>query len=161
LHAGIPSAQLYAHQIPGEVLTGGESEDFSRTFSSASPAWTGLLDNDHVGITRFGPIDPTIMAQYLSSNGSWGIFEWHPMPNVAPASPALYNATITALQSYSRHRANVLFPGWWTLGPGDPTFPFRDSMLAKGLHDYLAGCPNEPWPVVCTPISSTLIDPIL
>ena len=146
--AGLPRDMMFPHQIPGDILGSGESEDESRCLSSASPVWTGLLEaSGNVGITRFGPINTSLITQYLPEHtNGWGIFEWHPAPNAAPESQALYDASKAALQDYYNHGAHVLFPGWWGFhGVVNTIFPLNDSRFADAIKDFLKAAPSSPW----------------
>jgi hypothetical protein len=128
---GIPNAMLYAHQIPAEAVSP------SRLRSGGDPIWTGWYEpGNTLGITRFGPIDPAKLTQYCDN---WGIFEWHPAPNVAPDDAHLYATAMTDLNAYTAHGAHVLFPGWWQAnGENNPTFPLNDSQFARALKDWVA-----------------------
>ena len=138
---GLPKQLLYAHQIPGELL-GDAPGGARRALSSASTIWSGYLpQNGHVGITRFGGLNPAMITQY---SHNWGIFEWHPAPHEASDSPALYRAALSDMRKFVAHGCHVLFPGWWHFDRVDKTFPLNDSNLAKAIHTFLAEQPNAP-----------------
>ena len=143
---GIPAEQLYAHQIPGELVTN------KRLRSGATPLWTGYYaPGQTVGITRFGLIEPELVQQYANR---WGIFEWHPRswnPRRGPTYDTdLYNDTITSLDRYYWSGAKVLFPGWWkAIGvKNEEPFPLVDCGLSRGLKDWLAARSDVPLPVL-------------
>ena len=141
---GLPKELLYAHQIPGELLgnSTGVNGGATRALSSASTIWSGYLpQNGHVGITRFGGLNPAFITQY---SHDWGIFEWHPAPNQPPGSPALYNAALRDLRKFVFNGCHVLFPGWWHIDRIGKTFPLNDSNLARAIHTFLAQQPNAP-----------------
>lgn len=129
--AGIPLNLIYAHQIPGEAVGA------RRALSGADPIWTGYYQPANtLGITRFGPINPAKITQYTHN---WGIFEWHPKPFSKPDDPALYKATIDALNLYDRNGCRVLFAGWWRPnGKIEDIFPLNNSQFARAIHDWLA-----------------------
>ena len=138
---GLPKELLYAHQIPAELL-GDAPAGVRRALSSASTIWSGYLpQNGHVGITRFGNLNPLLVTQY---SHDWGIFEWHPAPNQPPDSPALYKVTLRDLRKFVFNGCHVLFPGWWHQDRVGKTFPLNDSNVAKAIHTYLAEQPNTP-----------------
>jgi len=143
---GIPAEMLYAHQIPGELVTD------KRLRSGATPLWTGYYaPGQTVGITRFGLIEPELIQQYASR---WGIFEWHPRlwnPRRGPTYDTdLYNDTITSLNRYYWSGAKVLFPGWWkAVGvKNEIPFPLVDCGFSRGLKDWLAARSDIPLPVL-------------
>ena len=143
---GIPAEMLYAHQIPGELVTD------KRLRSGATPLWTGYYaPGQTVGITRFGMMEPELIQQYASR---WGIFEWHPRSWNARRESTydtdLYNDTITSLNRYYWSGARVLFPGWWTTNgvKNGGAFPLADSGFARGLKDWLAARPDVPPPAM-------------
>lgn len=133
--AGIPVNMIYAHQIPGEAVNA------ERCRSGADPVWTGYYKRGNtVGITRFGPIDPSLLTQY---SHHWGIFEWHPAPNADPNSKALYDAATSALNTYYANGVRVLFPGWWSAnGNITATFPLNNSQFAVALHNWISAHQN-------------------
>ena len=137
--AGVPANMLYAHQIPAEVVS------TTRLRSSASAIWTGsYAPGGTEGITRFGPIDPNLLQKYARR---WGIFEWHPQPG--GSGSALYNYTVSALNSYYWAGARVLFPGWWSTNTvPDATFPLADSTFATGIKDWLTAQADRSPPVM-------------
>jgi len=138
---GLPKELLYAHQIPAELL-GDAPGGARRALSSASTIWSGYLpQNGHVGITRFGSLNPAMITQY---SRNWGIFEWHPAPNQPPDSPALYHAALKDMRKFVFNGCHVLFPGWWHQDRVGKTFPLNDSNLAKAIHTFLAEQPNAP-----------------
>ncbi len=138
---GLPKELLYAHQIPAELL-GDAPAGARRALSSASTIWSGYLpQNGHVGITRFGNLNPLLVTQY---SHDWGIFEWHPAPNQPPDSPALYKVTLRDLRKFVFNGCHVLFPGWWHQDRVGKTFPLNDSNVAKAIHTFLAEQPNTP-----------------
>ena len=141
---GLPKELLYAHQIPAELL-GDAPAGARRALSSASTIWSGYLpQNGHVGITRFGGLNPAMIAQY---SHNWGIFEWHPAPNQPPDSLVLYHAALSDLRKFVAHGCHALFPGWWHADRVGKTFPLNDSHLAKAIHTFFAEQPNAPhWP---------------
>ncbi|MFA5028920.1 MAG: PA14 domain-containing protein, partial [Candidatus Methylomirabilota bacterium] len=143
---GIPAKMLYAHQIPGELVTD------KRLRSGATPLWTGYyVPGQTVGITRFGLIEPELVQQYANR---WGIFEWHPRSwNARRGSTYdtdLYNDTITSLDRYYWSGAKVLFPGWWkAVGvKNEEPFPLVDCGFSRGLKDWLASRSDIPLPVL-------------
>ncbi|MDQ2799104.1 MAG: hypothetical protein M3Y13_05615, partial [Armatimonadota bacterium] len=131
IHAGIPQAMLYAHQIPGEEVSPG------RVRSGGDPIWTGRYEpSGTLGITRFGPIDVSKLTQY---SRDWGIFEWHPAPDRKPDDPAVYEATMKALDAYIPAGGRIFFAGWWQSGGKlDAVMPLNDSRFAAALHDWIA-----------------------
>lgn len=131
VQAGIPQALLYAHQIPGEEVSP------SRVRSGGDPIWTGRYDpSGTLGITRFGPIDVSKLTQY---SHDWGIFEWHPAPNRKPDDPAVYDATMKALDAYVPAGGHIFFAGWWEArGKLDSVMPLNDTRFAAALHDWIA-----------------------
>ena len=138
---GLPKQLLYAHQIPGELL-GDIPGAARRALSSASTIWSSYLpQNGHVGITRFGSLNPAMITQY---SRNWGIFEWHPAPQEPPDSPALYHAALNDMRKFVAHGCHALFPGWWHFDRVDKTFPLNNSTLAKAIYTFLAEQPNAP-----------------
>ncbi len=138
---GLPKELLYAHQIPAELL-GNAPAGARRALSSASTIWSGYLpQNRHVGITRFGSLNPNMVTQY---SHNWGIFEWHPAPNVPADSPVLYDAALRDLRMFVSNGCHVLFPGWWHMHKVGKTFPLNDSSFAKAIHAFLAEQRNVP-----------------
>ncbi|MDA8375850.1 MAG: hypothetical protein M0Z50_02010 [Planctomycetia bacterium] len=138
---GLPEELLYAHQIPAELL-GDATAGVRRALSSASTIWSGFLpQNGHLGITRFGSLNPAMITQY---SHNWGIFEWHPAPNQPPDSPVLYHAALSDLRKFVAHGCHALFPGWWHSDRVGKTFPLNDSNLAKAIHTFLAEQPDAP-----------------
>ncbi|MGC8553579.1 MAG: hypothetical protein ACP5O7_12045, partial [Phycisphaerae bacterium] len=138
---GLDSKLLYPHQIPAECL-GDAPAGRKRSLSSASTLWSGYLpQNDHLGITRFGTLDTSLVTQY---SRNWGIFEWHPAPNTPAHSPALYNAATRDLKKFVSHGCRLLFPGWWHVDRVGKTFPLNDSAFAKAIKDFLAQQPDRP-----------------
>jgi hypothetical protein len=146
---GLPKELLYAHQIPAELL-GDMPVGAHRALSSASTIWSGYLpQNGHVGITRFGPIDTSMITQY---SRNWGIFEWHPAPNRPPESPILYRAALHDLRTFVASGCHILFPGWWNVPVNGryrdarvrKIFPLNDSNFAKAIKKFLAEQPNAP-----------------
>ena len=145
---GVPRNVMYAHQIPGEQV------GMARCRSSASPVWTGYLPaSGTVGVTCFGWFNPQRALQYsdlTSSNGGWGIFEWHPRPNSTRDDPMLYDAAMKELIVYSRSGCRHLFAGWWSLqgSKADPkqTFWLNGSMFSKAIKTFLATTPGNPPP---------------
>jgi hypothetical protein len=137
--AGIPKSMLYAHQIPTETVGA------ARLRSGGDPIWTGLFDDTgSLGITRFGPIDASLVAQY---SRNWGIFEWHPAPGAKPDAQGLYDATTRDLNADVKQGAHVFFPGWWQLaGAIEPTFPLNDSNFARALKDWINAQKDSPNP---------------
>jgi len=131
IHAGIPQAMLYAHQIPGEEVSP------SRVRSGGDPLWTGRCESSGtLGITRFGPITVSKLTQY---SHDWGIFEWHPAPDRKPDDPAVYDAAMKALDAYVPAGGHVFFAGWWQAGGKlDAVMPLNDSRFAAALHDWIA-----------------------
>ena len=126
---GIPKQLLYAHQIPGEQINA------PRALSGADPLWTALWDDSGtLGSTRFGGYDSSAADSYSLN---WGIFEWHPAPNLDPDDPALYQATTAALDDFYSHHGYTFFPGWWSNGAPAPIFPLNDSQMAQAMHDWL------------------------
>lgn len=135
INAGLPSEMIYAHQIPAELLGDGKG-GARRALSSASNIWTGYLpQNGHVGITRFGNLPTPFMTQY---SDNWGIFEWYPLANSPPQSPALYHAARRDLEQFTAHGCRALFPGWWFTNPEGKTLSFNGSTLAQAVKDFLA-----------------------
>ncbi len=146
---GLPKELLYAHQIPAELL-GDMPGGANRALSSASTIWSGYLpQNGHVGITRFGPIDTSMITQY---SRNWGIFEWHPAPNRPPESPILYHAALHDLRTFVASGCHLLLPGWWNVPVNGryhdahvrKVFPLNDSNFAKAIKTFLAEQPNAP-----------------
>jgi hypothetical protein len=134
--AGLPTETMYPHQIPGEVITAG------RLRSGADPAWTGYLAaSGNTGITRFGYINPSVLTQY---SNSWGIFEWHPLPNASPTSSTLYNTATSHLNTYYQNSCHVLFPGWWRYNK-DIIFPLPDSKFADAIKDFANARKEQPY----------------
>jgi hypothetical protein len=131
IKSGIPAAMLYAHQIPGEEVSP------SRVRSGGDPIWTGRYEpSGALGITRFGPIDVSKLTQY---SRDWGIFEWHPAPDRKPDDPAVYDATMQALDADVPAGGRVFFAGWWKArGELDAVMPLNDSRFAAALHDWIA-----------------------
>lgn len=129
--SGIPKTMLYAHQIPSEQVSP------TRARSGADPIWTGRYEPaGTLGITRFGPIDVSKLTPY---SHDWGIFEWHPMPGAKPDDPALYDATLKALNTDTAAGGHIFFAGWWqAAGKIERTFPLNDSRFAAALHDWIA-----------------------
>lgn len=131
IRAGIPKTMLYSHQIAGEDVSAGRGR------SGADPIWTGWYEpSGTLGITRFGSINVPKMTQY---SHDWGIFEWHPAPGAKPDDPAVYAATMKALDTYIPAGGHVFFPGWWQSGgKQDAVMPLNDSRFAAALHDWIA-----------------------
>jgi hypothetical protein len=124
-----------AHQIPGEAV--GER----RGRSSASPTWTGYLPAaGTVGITRYGPLDPSLVRRcadlHPAGGRNWRIFEWHPAPGAKPADARLYDDARRELRKLYDNRCRVVFAGWWL--NEDPTFPLDGSRFADAIRDFLA-----------------------
>lgn len=142
---GLPTEDMYPHQIPGEVISAG------RLRSGADPIWTGhLASSNNVGITRFGYIDPAKVTQY---GPSWGIFEWHPMPFAKPTNQALYNTATSHLNTYYQRGCHALFPGWWRYNK-DTVFYLPDSKFADAIKDFMVARKDQPY----TRKDSTLIN---
>jgi hypothetical protein len=145
LAEGLPKELIYAHQIPAELL-GDAPAGARRALSSASTIWSGYLpQNGHVGITRFGPLNPSLITQYAKN---WGIFEWHPAPNESPNSPALYDIALKDLRLFVANGCRALFPGWWHSKRIGKTFPLNDSGFARAINKFLSEQPDAPHPIL-------------
>lgn len=142
---GLPADRLYAHQVPCEAL-GDSPVGVMQARTMAMNVWTGYVPaSETVGITRFGHIDPKLMTHYAKH---WGIFEWHPQPNVAPDSQRLYESAKSDLEEYTAHGCRYLFPGWWHPKdkPNKDTHIFQlpDSRFTEAIRDFLAAQKNAP-----------------
>ncbi len=147
--AGLPQDFIYPHQIPAEML-GASPAGARRALSSASTIWSGYLPrNGHLGITRFGDLNPRMVNQY---SRNWGIFEWHPAPALPPESPELYRLAMAELRKCTAGGCHIFFPGWW-MAPVHGKyqdkntrriFPLNDSNFARAINDFLKSRPDSP-----------------